>query len=178
MFTWKNLRCLPRSWETLCTLKVHASSTLSQACSRTHQTALINFTPMSTRWRSCRCQVHADTAEINLNIWLTDDSANLGSVETDDGGGLTVFHAKPPGVKSDFVFTMMAKVIAIWLESVHKPRQPLEQGPVRGYRSVILATQLETHYYQAQQLVSHRVKAGWAVLRSRSRKGSTQKTRD
>ncbi|CAM9479741.1 unnamed protein product [Ectocarpus sp. 13 AM-2016] len=42
-------------------------------------------------------RVHADTAEVNLNIWLTDDSANLGSVETDDGGGLTVFHAKPPG---------------------------------------------------------------------------------
>lgn len=35
---------------------------------------------------------------INLNIWLAPDSANLGSTETDDGGGLTVFHAKPPGM--------------------------------------------------------------------------------
>lgn len=42
-------------------------------------------------------KVHADTAMVNLNVWLTPDSANLGSPETDDGGGLTVFHAKPPG---------------------------------------------------------------------------------
>ncbi|CAN0131920.1 unnamed protein product [Scytosiphon promiscuus] len=41
-------------------------------------------------------RVHADTAMINLNVWLAPDTANLGSAETDDGGGLTVFHAKPP----------------------------------------------------------------------------------
>ncbi|CAM9277975.1 unnamed protein product [Hapterophycus canaliculatus] len=41
-------------------------------------------------------KVHADTALVNLNVWLAPDSANLGSAETDDGGGLTVFHAKPP----------------------------------------------------------------------------------
>ncbi|CAN0388219.1 unnamed protein product [Laminaria digitata] len=33
---------------------------------------------------------------VNLNVWLAPDSANLGSAETNDGGGLTVFHAKPP----------------------------------------------------------------------------------
>lgn len=43
-------------------------------------------------------KVHADTAMVNLNVWLAPDSANLGSAKTDDGGGLTVFHAKPPGL--------------------------------------------------------------------------------
>lgn len=46
----------------------------------------------------CGEKVHADTAMVNLNIWLAPDAANLGSAETDDGGGLTVFHAKPPGI--------------------------------------------------------------------------------
>ncbi|CAM9145497.1 unnamed protein product, partial [Pylaiella littoralis] len=41
-------------------------------------------------------RVHADAATVNLNVWLAPDSANLGSAETGDGGGLTVFHAKPP----------------------------------------------------------------------------------
>ena len=35
---------------------------------------------------------------VNINIWLAPDSANLGSAQTGDGGGLTVFHAKPPGL--------------------------------------------------------------------------------
>lgn len=33
---------------------------------------------------------------VNLNIWLAPDSANLGSAKAGDGGGLTIFHAKPP----------------------------------------------------------------------------------
>lgn len=113
-------------------------SKLSQASSRTRQTTLRNSTPMSTRRRSCRCQVHADTAEINLNVWLTDDSANLGSFETDDGGGLTVFHAKPPGGKSDFVITMIAKVMAIVLELIGKPWQPLRKDQSEGTRAYSL----------------------------------------
>ncbi|CAM9880961.1 unnamed protein product, partial [Sphacelaria rigidula] len=41
-------------------------------------------------------KAHADNAMVNINIWLAPDSANLGSAQTGDGGGLTVFHAKPP----------------------------------------------------------------------------------
>ncbi|CAN0473703.1 unnamed protein product, partial [Ectocarpus sp. 8 AP-2014] len=59
----------------------------------------------------------ADTAEINLNIWLTDDSANLGSVETDDGGGLTVFHAKPPGDWGFQEFNQEPDAIQAFLEA-------------------------------------------------------------
>ncbi|CAN0462998.1 unnamed protein product [Ascophyllum nodosum] len=39
---------------------------------------------------------HAESAAVNLNVWLAPDSANLGSAETNDAGGLTVFHARPP----------------------------------------------------------------------------------
>ncbi|CAM9453584.1 unnamed protein product [Ectocarpus sp. 12 AP-2014] len=62
-------------------------------------------------------RVHADTAEVNLNIWLTDDSANLGSVETDDGGGLTVFHAKPPGDWGFQEFNQEPDAIQAFLEA-------------------------------------------------------------
>lgn len=36
--------------------------------------------------------LHADQAAVNVNIWLTDDSANLDP----ESGGLVVFTAKPP----------------------------------------------------------------------------------
>lgn len=36
--------------------------------------------------------LHADQAAVNVNIWLTDDDANLNS----ESGGLVVFTAKPP----------------------------------------------------------------------------------
>ncbi|CAM9268601.1 unnamed protein product [Ectocarpus fasciculatus] len=62
-------------------------------------------------------RVHADTAEVNLNIWLTDDSANLGSVETDDGGGLTVFHAKPPDDWGFQEFNQEPEAIQAFLEA-------------------------------------------------------------
>lgn len=55
-------------------------------------------------------QAHADTAMVNLNIWLAPDSANLGSPETDDGGGLTVFHAKPPGEREISVLAIISNV--------------------------------------------------------------------
>lgn len=50
-----------------------------------------------TRKSTACAQAHADAAAINVNIWLAPDSANLGSPESGEGGGLTVFHATPPG---------------------------------------------------------------------------------
>eukprot|EP00752_Nemacystus_decipiens_P007447 g6656.t1 len=41
-------------------------------------------------------KVHADAANVNVNVWLAPDSANLGSAQAGEGGGLTVFHAQPP----------------------------------------------------------------------------------
>lgn len=49
---------------------------------------------------NCLAKVHADFAMVNVNVWLAPDSANLGSAQTGDEGGLTVFHAKPPGGKT------------------------------------------------------------------------------
>ena len=46
-------------------------------------------------------KVHADDAKVNVNVWLAPDSANLGSAQTGDEGGLTVFHAQPPGERED-----------------------------------------------------------------------------
>ena len=40
--------------------------------------------------------MHADAAEVNFNIWLTPDEANLGGFGTRDGGGLVVYTKVPP----------------------------------------------------------------------------------
>ncbi len=54
----------------------------------------------STMTCNCSAKVHADVAMVNVNVWLAPDSANLGSAQTGDEGGLTVFHAQPPGAKT------------------------------------------------------------------------------
>ncbi|CAN0358975.1 unnamed protein product, partial [Discosporangium mesarthrocarpum] len=41
-------------------------------------------------------KTHADAAHVNINVWLAPDEANLGRPEDGEGGGLTVFYAKPP----------------------------------------------------------------------------------
>lgn len=41
-------------------------------------------------------RMHADQAIVNVNIWLTPDEANEGSVETGDGGGLVLYKDHPP----------------------------------------------------------------------------------
>ena len=65
--------------------------------------------------------IHADAAAVNLNLWLTDDSANLESDDEDDdgaaqaegvgsgrqrrrggGGGLVVWRKEPPSEQWDF----------------------------------------------------------------------------
>lgn len=57
---------------------------------------------------------------VNVNVWLAPDSANLGGAQTGDGGGLTVFHAKPPG---EMITVTENRVLAagplaiVWLDS-------------------------------------------------------------
>lgn len=58
-------------------------------------------------------QVHADAAMVNLNIWLAPDSANLGSAKAGDGGGLTIFHAKPPGMDHDVMSASQQRCMTV-----------------------------------------------------------------
>jgi len=68
-----------------------------------------NFTGINT---------HADQAAVNVNIWLTPDSANMDK----SSGGLVVFTAKPPRNWSFEVHTNLVHVISELMFSSHSQK--------------------------------------------------------
>ncbi len=68
-----------------------------------------NFTGINT---------HADQAAVNVNIWLTPDSANIDK----SSGGLVVFTAKPPRNWSFEVHTNLVHVVSELMFSSHSQR--------------------------------------------------------
>ena len=79
--------------------------------------------------------LHADSAAVNVNFWITNDSANLDS----ESGGLDIYEHKAPKDWGFNMYNMDSEVIMEYLDSVYSTSIIV---PYKRNRSVIFDSDL------------------------------------